>query len=68
MSIPIQLCGPAGGGWEERMEPESADPQPISRMREGEVRESKETARWVMVAWMCFIREEVVYLRASVSL
>jgi hypothetical protein len=40
----------------------------MSRMSEGAVRERRERARWVMEAWMRWMREEVVYLRDSVSL
>jgi hypothetical protein len=35
---------------------------------EGEVRERSERARWVMEDWMERMREEVVYLRDSMSL
>jgi hypothetical protein len=35
---------------------------------EGEVSDRRERARWVMVDWMERMREEVVYLRDSVSL
>lgn len=40
----------------------------MSKMKEGEERLRSSRARLVMEAWMFCIREEVVYLRASVSL
>ena len=52
----------------ERISPERPEPQPMSRIREGVGRESRESARWVMVDWMDWMREEVVYLRDSASL
>jgi len=68
MSMPVQMCGPEGAGTEERIEPESPEPQPMSRMCDGVWRERRERARCVMVAWMDWMREEVVYLRDSASL
>jgi hypothetical protein len=71
MSRPIQMCGPPGvpseGVW-ERISPDRPEPQPMSRIMEGEVSDRRERARWVMVDWMERMREEVVYLRDSVSL
>jgi hypothetical protein len=52
---------------EERISPERPEPHPMSRIREGEGRASRERARWVMLDWMLRMREEVVYLRASRS-
>jgi hypothetical protein len=37
-------------------------------MREGEVSARRERARWVMEDWIARMREEVVYLRDSLSL
>lgn len=69
MSMPIQIWGPCCEvGTEERISPERPEPQPTSRIREGWGRERSSSARWVIDAWMFCIREEVVYLRASVSL
>lgn len=69
MSIPIQVCGPpSSSGTEERISPERPEPQPMSRIRDGEVRSRRERARLVMEDWMVWIREEVVYLRDSESL
>ena len=63
MSIPTHTCGPFWeGGTEERISPERPEPQPMSRMSEGEERERRERARWVMFDWMVWIRELVVYL------
>jgi len=68
ISIPIQMCDPPeGGAVEERISPERPEPHPMSRIREGEGRASRERARWVMLDWMLRMREEVVYLRASRS-
>ena len=67
-SIPIHACGPpSSGGVAERISPERPLPQPMSRMREGPGRSRSSRARWVMEAWMFWIRDEVVYLRASTS-
>ena len=69
MSIPAQMCGPpAEGGTEERISPERPEPQPMSRMKEGEVRPRRERARLVISTWTFWMREEVVYLRDSASL
>ena len=68
MSIPTQLCGPpSGDGTEERMEPESPEPQPMSRIRDEEESWRRERARCVISAWTFWMREEVVYLRDSTS-
>lgn len=68
MSMPIHMWGPPWeGGTEERISPERPEPQPMSRIREGVVRASREMARWVMDDWMERMREEVVYLRDSRS-
>ena len=45
---------------EERISPERPEPQPMSRMRLGVDRERRERARWVMDAWIDWMREEVV--------
>ncbi len=69
MSMPTQVWGPPSEGvTEERISPERPEPQPTSRIKEGEVRERRERARWVMEDWMVRMREEVVYLRDSASL
>ncbi len=69
MSMPTHVCGPPDdSGTEERIEPERPDPHPRSRISDGERRSRRESARCVICAWMDWMREEVVYLRASVSL
>jgi hypothetical protein len=71
MSRPIQVCGPAGlcvGEGVERIEPERPEPQPMSRIKEGCVRERRERARWVMEVWIERMREEVVYFWEVLSL
>ena len=52
----------------ERISPDKPEPQPMSRMKEVSSRSRSSRARFVMEAWMFFIREDVVYLRDSVSL
>ena len=52
----------------ESISPERPEPQPMSRTRDGDVRERRERARCVMLDWMFWMREEVVYLRDSESL
>ena len=69
MSIPTQMCGPpSDGGTEERISPERPEPQPMSRMSEGEERLRRESARFAISTWTFWMREEVVYLRDSESL
>lgn len=69
MSIPIQVCGPpSSGGTSESISPERPEPQPTSRIREGDLRSRSSSARCVMSDWMLRIREEVVYFRDSSSL
>lgn len=65
MSMPTQVWG--GVDW-ERISPERPEPQPMSRMRDGEERSRSSRARCVIWAWTFWIRDEVVYFRASVSL
>jgi hypothetical protein len=43
------------------MDPDRPEPAPMSRIKEGLRRERSESARWVMLAWMFFMREFVVY-------
>ena len=60
MSSPIHVCGPPSSGErEERILPESPEPQPTSRIKLGDERERRESARWVICDWMDWIREEV---------
>jgi hypothetical protein len=40
----------------------------MSRIMEGEESARRERARWVMVDWIFWIRDEVVYFRDSESL
>lgn len=69
MSMPTQMCGPpSDGSTLERISPERPEPQPMSRIKEGAGSERSERARCVIVDWMFWIREEVVYLRDSESL
>ncbi len=72
MSSPTQVWGPEGlaaaragsrEGGVERISPERPEPQPMSRSRDGEVRERRERARRVISRWIRVIREEVVYFR-----
>ena len=69
MSRPIHSCGPpAEDSIVDSIWPERPEPQPMSRIRDGEERAKSSRARYVMLAWMDRIRDEVVYLRDSVSL
>lgn len=62
MSSPIHECS-----WAVKISPERPDPQPMSRMKDGWSSARSSKARWVMEAWMFWMREEVVYLADSVS-
>ena len=69
MSMPIQMWGPPReGGIEERISPERPEPQPMSRIREGDFWPRSSRARSVISTWTFFMREEVVYFRDSGSL
>ena len=72
MSIPVQMCEPTDDGddgvVEEMMDPDRPEPQPMSRMWEGFESWRRERARWVISAWMCCMRLEVVYFAAEVVL
>lgn len=51
MSIPTQMWGPPSeGSIEERISPERPEPQPMSRIMEGEEMSRSSRARWVMEA------------------
>ena len=63
--MPTHVC--ECGSASVRISPERPEPQPMSRMKEGEERSRSSRARFVMCDWMDWIREDVVYLRASES-
>ena len=67
--MPNQMWGPPShGGVDDKISPERPEPQPMSRIKDGEGRERSSRARLVISTCTFRTREDVVYLRDSESL